>query len=217
MSGKQLYQRRISLKRVFRASQRLSSLHEARSLRSLHALLSQNPYVPPGELATALQRASPFLAELIIVRDWASEVCDVPHGAGTETGGYWRFTRVSKTGRDGALVHSLDPDAPAREGKALAVDDASAEHRLLHALFGCIRAGRVEAAVALCRRAHQPWRAASLRGAALAQWGALSPREGDESDEEEDEGWRGNVRRGLWKNVCTRAALDVSTCLLCTK
>ncbi|OCH90763.1 nuclear pore protein 84/107 [Obba rivulosa] len=190
--------------------QRLFTPDEAPSLRSL---LAQNPYIPPADLVGALQRASRFLAELIVVRDWASEVCAVPHGAGTETGGYWRFTRVSKAGlgaREGGLVQSLDPDGPTREGKALAVDDAAAEHRLLHALFGCVRAGRLDAAVSLCQRAHQPWRAAALRGAVLARWGALSPREGEESEDEEDDRWRGNVRRGLWKTVCTRSALDTT-------
>ncbi|EMD36111.1 hypothetical protein CERSUDRAFT_116015 [Gelatoporia subvermispora B] len=179
---------------------------------NIRALISQNPYTPPAELASALQRASPFLAELIVVRDWASEVCDVPHGAGTDTGGYWRFTRVSKgglAGRDSGLVQSLDPDAPAREDKALAVDDATAEHRLLLALFGCIRAGRSDAAVALCRRAHQPWRAAALRGATVAQWGAVAALESDASDDDDDS-WRGNVRRRLWKSVCTKAALDTT-------
>jgi hypothetical protein len=40
----------------------------------------------------------------------------------------------------------------------------SYEKNLLQALDGYIRGGRVDDAVELCRKAHQPWRAASIRG-----------------------------------------------------
>ena len=44
---------------------------------------------------------------------------------------------------------------------------------LLQALYGYIRAGRLSDAVEVCRRAHEPWRAASIRGSLLSQWKAL--------------------------------------------
>lgn len=47
------------------------------------------------------------------------------------------------------------------------------EKNLLQALYGYIRAGRLDDAVEVCRKAHQPWRAASIRGSLLFQWKAL--------------------------------------------
>ena len=44
---------------------------------------------------------------------------------------------------------------------------------LAQALFAYVRAGRLDDAVELCRKMHQPWRAASLRGAQLFQWKAI--------------------------------------------
>ena len=95
--------------------------------------------------------------------------------------------------RDG-FVSEMDPDAINRgDGVALASDDAvqfcfyfssffvflslfypqSYEKSLLQALYGYIRAGRLDDAVEVCRRAHQPWRAASIRGSLLFQWKAI--------------------------------------------
>jgi hypothetical protein len=37
-------------------------------------------------------------------------------------------------------------------------------------LYAYIRAGKLDDAVNLCRKAHQPWRAASIRGSLLFQW-----------------------------------------------
>lgn len=95
----------------------------------------------------------------------------------------------------GGLVSDMDPDAVNRgDGAGLAADDAvsssfvlhvllilnfviyakkSYEKSLLQALYGYIRAGRLGDAVEVCRRAHQPWRAASMRGSLLFQWKAL--------------------------------------------
>lgn len=48
------------------------------------------------------------------------------------------------------------------------------EKGLAQALYSYVRAGRVQEAIELCRKAHQPWRAASLRGSLLFQWRAIS-------------------------------------------
>ena len=88
----------------------------------------------------------------------------------------------------------------------------SYEKSLTHALYAHIRAGRIEDAVELCKKANQPWRAASIRGSLLFRWPAIAsePREDDEMDDAEDFGsWQGNQRRKLWKSTCTRAALNV--------
>lgn len=90
------------------------------------------------------------------------------------------------------------------------------EKNLMFALYAYIRAGRFTEAADLCRNSHQPWRAASIRGAYLFRWRALSlePEEDDDDDDASEVGeydiWEGNRRRRLWKTTCTRAALNPS-------
>ncbi|KAG1880883.1 hypothetical protein F4604DRAFT_1748501, partial [Suillus subluteus] len=64
------------------------------------------------------------------------------------------------------LVKELYPDAMNR-------GDAGSEKSLAQALYSFVRAGRLDEAVELCRKAHQPWRAASIRGSLLFQWRAI--------------------------------------------
>ena len=143
-------------------------------------LLLENPYTPTSTLAQAIMNASPLLAELIVVREWLQEAAPAP-ALPEATNGYWKFTKHTvmqnlRTGhgpREG-LVSEMDPDAVNRgDGAALVADDATYEKMLLQALYGYVRAGRLEDAVEVCRRAHQPWRAASLRGSLLFRWKAL--------------------------------------------
>jgi len=124
--------------------------------------------------------SSPLLSELVVVREWLQDTAPPPPHPEATTG-YWKFTkhnvlqgiRSGNAYRDG-LVKELDPDAPNREqGRALASDDASYEKSLLQALYACVRAGRLDEAVDLCRRAHQPWRAASILGSRLFKWPAI--------------------------------------------
>ncbi|OBZ72749.1 hypothetical protein A0H81_06689 [Grifola frondosa] len=187
-------------------------------------LLASNPYTPPAILAQSTMHSSPLLSALVVVQEWLHDSAPLPsaYPLGATTG-YWRFTRNAvlqgkRTGRPGAgLVSEMDPDAINRdtsEGKGLAPDDASYDRILLQALYAHVRSGRLEDAIDLCRKAHQPWRAASIRGALLFQWRAMSNEARDEettdAEDVEDEGWRGNVRRRLWKTACTRAALNKS-------
>ncbi|KIN96730.1 hypothetical protein M404DRAFT_32971 [Pisolithus tinctorius Marx 270] len=58
--------------------------------------------------------------------------------------------------------------------KTLGADDAAIEKLLAQAIYSFIRAGRLDDAIELCRRAHQPWRAASIRGSLLFQWRAIA-------------------------------------------
>lgn len=183
------------------------------------ALLASNPYTPTFNLAQAILKSSPFLSELVIVREWLHDTAPTPPIPEATTG-YLRFTkhslmqslRTSSRARDG-LVHEMDPDAAHREdGRAFAPDDANHEKALNVALFAHIRAGKLEQAMELCRKAHQPWRAASIRGSLLFQWRALSTDAPDEDamDDGDAEGWQGNSRRKLWKATCNHAALNVS-------
>ncbi|KAG1856995.1 nuclear pore protein 84/107 [Suillus subalutaceus] len=96
------------------------------------------------------------------------------------------------------------------DGRSLAADDAGFEKSLAQALYSFVRAGRLDEAVELCRKAHQPWRAASIRGSLLFQWRAIGNNGTDDGidDTEDAEGWQGNPRRKLWKSTCARAALN---------
>ncbi|KAI0739444.1 nuclear pore protein 84/107 [Daedaleopsis nitida] len=186
-------------------------------------LLVANPYTPPATLANSIMHSSPLLSALVVVREWLHDSAPLPLTPGASNG-YWRFTRNTvlqgkRTGRlPAGLVTELDPDAVNRDGedgKGLTPDDAAYDKAVLQALYAHIRAGQLEDAVDLCRKANQPWRAASIRGALLFQWGAIAnePRDEDamyDDDSENFQQWRGNVRRRMWKTVCQRAALNPS-------
>ncbi|PFH53633.1 hypothetical protein AMATHDRAFT_79092 [Amanita thiersii Skay4041] len=189
-----------------------------------------NPYTPTSTLAQAILRSSQLLTELVIVREWLHETAPQP-AIPEATTGYLNFTKHAvmqdrRLNRNPTTVDHLDPDAPNRPNDSpaqLASDDASYERSLLQALYGHIRAGRLEDAIELSRRAHQPWRAASIRGALLFRWNAIStdPADAAPPDDEQDNNLMdqdakgpgldvcsGNRNRRLWKSTCTRAALN---------
>ncbi|KAI6131044.1 nuclear pore protein 84/107 [Pisolithus croceorrhizus] len=182
-------------------------------------LLAQNPFTPTVTLAQAIMYASPLLSELVVVREWLHETATTVQHPELTTG-YWKFTKhnVMQGLRTGAgtregLVREMDPDAVNRgDGKTLAADDAAFEKSLAQAVYSFIRAGRLDDAVELCRKAHQPWRAASIRGSLLFQWRAIANEQRDDGLDDEDnaEGWQGNQRRRLWKSTCVRAALNLN-------
>ncbi|KAI5120989.1 hypothetical protein M0805_000450 [Coniferiporia weirii] len=182
-------------------------------------LLFENPFTPTATLAHSIMCHSPLLKELVIVREWLHDSAPAPHPPEATTG-YWKFTRLrlQQAQRTGdrkeidTLVSELDPDAGNREdnGKVLSADDANYEKSLAHALYGYVRAGRLDDAIDLCRRTRRPWRAASIRGSLLFQWRALGNEPEEETADDADfaDGWSGNKRRKLWKATCTRAALN---------
>ncbi|CAK5283093.1 unnamed protein product [Mycena citricolor] len=180
-------------------------------------LLRENPYTPTSTLAQAIMHASPLLSELIAVREWLQDTAPEPTHPEASTG-YWKFTkhgvmqglRMGGVVRDG-LIKEMDPDAVNRgDGRMLAADDTNYEKGLSIALYSYIRAGRLEDAVELCRKAHQPWRAASIRGSLLFRWPAISDEQLEDESMEEDlvDPWEGNRRRRLWKTTCTQAAMN---------
>ncbi|KAH7906565.1 nuclear pore protein 84/107 [Hygrophoropsis aurantiaca] len=181
-------------------------------------LLVENPYTPTSTLAQAIMYSSSLLTELVVVREWLHETAPPPQHPEATTG-YWKFTKHNVmqslrtgTGTRSGLVKEMDPDAVNRgDGKSLVADDASVEKSLAQALYSFIRAGRLDEAVELCRKAHQPWRAASIRGSLLFQWRAIANDQREEEgmeDIDDAEGWQGNQRRKLWKATCARAALN---------
>ncbi|TFY52382.1 hypothetical protein EVJ58_g10050 [Rhodofomes roseus] len=185
------------------------------------SLLASNPYTPPATLAQSIMNASPLLSALVVVREWLHEMAaTVPPIDPGAINGYWRFTKhvlmqdLRMSSATDAVVSEMDPDAVNRgaQAKALAIDDANYDKSLVQALFSLVRAGKFDDAVEMCRRAEQPWRAASISGALLLRWRTITsaPRDDEAEDEMDvvDEGWRGNLRRKLWKTACTRAALN---------
>jgi nuclear pore complex protein Nup107 len=101
---------------------------------SARELLTENPFTPPSTLAQAIIHVSPFLEELMIVREWVQDIAPVPQNPGAAAG-YWSTTKHAATGamftniggtaaKDG-LVTALDPDVVNRtEGRThLSVDD----------------------------------------------------------------------------------------------
>jgi nuclear pore complex protein Nup107 len=146
--------------------------------------------------------ASRTLSELVVVREWLHDTAPPPPRPDASTG-YWRFTKhrvtqgrwTGNTGRAAEnVVREMDPDSVVREaeiGRSLAGDDAvrawlsfwasaglscffqSYDKALSYTLFAFVRSGNVEDAVKLCRDAHQPWRAASIRGSLLFSWPAI--------------------------------------------
>lgn len=62
------------------------------------------------------------------------------------------------------MVHSIDPDAPIREKRALHDLDQEDQSRLLRAIFTKIRQGKIEEAQSICEHCGHPWQAAILEG-----------------------------------------------------
>ncbi|KAF7298503.1 Nuclear pore complex protein [Mycena kentingensis (nom. inval.)] len=189
---------------------------EPPAMPTIRDLLAENPYTPTSTLAQAILHASPLLSELVAVREWLQDSAPLPQHPEATTG-YWKFTkhgvmqarRMGGTGGRDGLVKEMDPDAVNRgDGRTLAADDTNYEKGLSQALYAYVRAGRLEEAVELCRNAHQPWRAASIRGSLLFQWRSITNEQYEDEAMEEDltDVWEGNRRRQLWKTTCTTAA-----------
>ncbi|EOD13283.1 hypothetical protein EMIHUDRAFT_119919, partial [Emiliania huxleyi CCMP1516] len=80
------------------------------------------------------------------------------------------------------LPTSLDPDAPAREGRRLDAEDEEEEAALLRTVWLM--------AQQLCRQCGQPWRAATLGGGEPWRYDSAAG------------GWVGNPDRPLWRSAC---------------
>lgn len=139
--------------------------------------------------------SSRLFYELVIVREWLHDTAPPPPVPDAATG-YWKFTKYQlmqalRTGnrmQSDGLVREMDPDAPNRDdARGLAADDAvrmfasrnflrltschkNYEKTVAQALYACVRAGKLHEAIDLTRKAHQPWRAATIRGSTLFQW-----------------------------------------------
>ncbi|KAJ2582984.1 Nucleoporin nup84, partial [Coemansia sp. RSA 1804] len=134
-----------------------------------------------------LMDADPLLSEYVEVRRWLEENAPAFHPVETRKG-YLFYTRKSirdrKTHASTAsqqpekpdnTVTEADPDAPSRQRKELAYEDAEYEASLLRTLFEYVRRGRVGDAMDLCAESDEPWRAASMKGGLLWRDPSLEP------------------------------------------
>jgi len=87
------------------------------------------------------------------------------------------------------------------------------ERSLSQSIYACIRAGRLEQAIDICKAVHHPWRSALLRGGELYTWSLFSRSAADAADAASmddtfstDSTGAGNKRRRLWKQTCAAAA-----------
>ncbi|KAI8818911.1 107-domain-containing protein [Fimicolochytrium jonesii] len=143
--------------------------------------------------------------ELLIVREWLENTAPPFEPVETRPG-YWPATtkriheqalgRGGKGGDEG-VVTEADPDAPMRQGRGLAGEDATYETNLHRTAFEYIRRGQLDKVFDLYNMCDQPWRTASLSGGDL--W---SDPEIDQTDEEQ----RGTQNRDLWKAICHEIA-----------
>ncbi|KAJ2541517.1 Nucleoporin nup84, partial [Coemansia sp. RSA 1933] len=178
-----------------------------------------------------LMGSDSVLAEYVEVRRWLEEKAPAFHPVETRKG-YLFYTRKSIRDRKvrGAVssqqlekadntVTEVDPDAPSRQRKELAYEDAEYESSLLRTLYGYVRRGCVGDAMDLCAESDEPWRAASMKGGLLWRDPSLEPEGGDEvmpvsADNQKCMVDRkpahtaGNINRLLWKQTCAALAHD---------
>ncbi|KAK9766655.1 Nucleoporin nup84 [Basidiobolus ranarum] len=177
----------------------------------------ENSYVPDFKLVQNLFRNNREISENNIVRSWLEDIAPVFYPVETRRG-YWFHTGKCIGGKNklgSSFMHSksenivteIDPDAPNRQNKELALEDNMYEKSLVRTLYEYIRRGRIEDATDLCRESDQPWRAASISGGVYHD----DPLLGDDvpiSNEALEP--RGNVNRGLWKGTCYQLAKEES-------
>ncbi len=110
--------------------------------------------------------------------------------------------------RSSDMVSQLDPDAPARENKALHDLDVRDEAELAKLLFIYVRSGMLELAQEVCEASGHPWRAGTLDGWKLFHDPNLSSNVS--SGTSEIKPTEGNLNRDIWKRVALRMTQDVN-------
>ncbi|KAJ3283731.1 Nucleoporin nup84 [Rhizoclosmatium sp. JEL0117] len=142
------------------------------------------------------------LAELMAVKEWLEVFAPDPAPVENRKG-YRIFTQKSLRSKPAGSV-AMDPDAPIRTKIQLHQDDANYEHALHRALFSYLRRGDLQSMAQFCRDVDEPWKAASLQGAAYFRDSLV---DGEKYD---DEGTSGNINRDLWKLTCLEIAKEPS-------
>lgn len=180
----------------------LSSPIRGSPLKSGKKLVKDNPWTSPSNLVGAFLGASPMLGELVVVREWLHDTAPGPKATADIGNGYCRWTKLMldqkkrtrgiSTGGQRGLVDKLDPDAPFRStldiapdvhgptrtpgsgSKTLAPDDLASSRLLNLHLFSLLRAGKLEDACAVARRADSAWLSALMSGGKVWRggWGS---------------------------------------------
>ncbi|KAI9346970.1 nuclear pore protein 84/107 [Obelidium mucronatum] len=140
------------------------------------------------------------LAENIAIKDWLEKTAAGFNPAEVRKA-YRDSTQKSLRDRSSRGM-AMDPDGPIRTGIPLHPDDNNYEQALNKTLFSCIRRGEISKALEFCHSAKEPWKAASLSGAAYFRDAFL---DGDESN---DEDRSGNINRDMWKETAYAIARE---------
>ncbi|KAJ2263514.1 Nucleoporin nup84 [Coemansia sp. RSA 376] len=170
---------------------------------SERALAARTDHVAVQEL----MGRSNELTEYVEVRRWLEETA--PEFQAVETRkGYLFYTRRSIAGRgvkDSRTVTEADPDAPSRQRRELAPEDAEYSAGLVRTLYEYVRRGRVNNAIELCVESDEAWRAATLKGSLIWRDPELEPSDIPGSRPPHT---AGNINRALWKHACAALAAD---------
>ncbi|PWA00812.1 hypothetical protein BB558_003114 [Smittium angustum] len=153
-------------------------------------------------------------------RSWLEETASSFQSIETRVG-YWPFTRKqheinSRKKENLELVSQLDPDAPSRQKRNLAVEDQEYERFMLRTLYEHVRRGNLKEAIMLCVNNGEPWRAASLRGGIYffdTEIDEITTTQDDNPNRISNRKLRqtgGNINRSLWKEMCSALSTDTS-------
>ncbi|KAH8285790.1 hypothetical protein KR018_003935 [Drosophila ironensis] len=104
--------------------------------------------------------------------------------------------QVAAFGRGHEIVAHLDPDASVREKRPLHALDEEDNQRLARAIFTCMRSGRLDEGLKLCKHYGQTWRAAIFEGWRLHEDPNFDHGTGKANTRLPVEG---NPRRDVWK------------------
>ena len=120
----------------------------------------------------ALLKGDPKTRRISVVVDWLQQIAKEGLRQSTYSNEKQPLERTNELLSSGSapddLVTQIDPDAEIRERAYLERTDSEYEEALLRDLWTLVRAGCLEEAQELCRKAGQHWRAASLGGGVLA-------------------------------------------------
>ncbi|KAJ1950816.1 Nucleoporin nup84 [Linderina pennispora] len=160
---------------------------------------------------------SSMLLQCHAIRAWLEETA-VPFEPVETRRGYLFYTRKnirnqraegsSAGSTSGGAVTEIDPDAPTRQKRSLAVEDGEYEDSLLRSLYEFVRRGRLDDALNLCVESDEPWRAASMRGGLFWRDPRLEVEDKIGDGDMQPRDTAGNVNRALWKQTCAALAQD---------
>ncbi|KAJ3127309.1 hypothetical protein HK098_006488 [Nowakowskiella sp. JEL0407] len=169
----------------------------------LSLLGSRLTQLPPTEInptsdrsiASSLIASDRTLVDLDVVKAWLQNCSRVSQRNGVDQQAGFRKATMRKRGGYN-IVDSVDPDSCVREKKGLDGADLTHETHLNKAIFEYIRCGNKQAAIDLCVKSQQHWKAASINGGEYSI----------DLDTEDEARNSGNPNRDVWRAVCYEIA-----------